>query len=69
MRRNKVNQVPSPKIVADDDRWRARDDLNTLKRAAEIQGDRNRYAAARAEGKREIKAVEKVVSKSRGRKA
>lgn len=67
--RRRSKTIPSPPVVADDDRWRARDDLNTLKRAAEIQGDRNRYAAARAEGKREIKAVEKVVSKSRGRKA
>lgn len=66
----KSNKIPSPATVADDDRWRARDDLNTLKRAAEIQGDRTRYAAARAEGKREIKSVEKVVAgPKRGRKA
>lgn len=66
--RRKPNKVPSPVTVADDNRWRAREDLSTLKRAAEIQGDKARYAAAREEGRREVKAVEKVISSGKGTK-
>ncbi|MDN7558223.1 hypothetical protein [Burkholderia orbicola] len=49
------------KISAEEARWRAEDDARSLKRAAEIMGDRGRHAAAKAHIKGEISNMQKVL--------
>lgn len=49
------------KISAEEVRWRAEDDARSLKRAAEIIGDRGRHAAAKAHIKGEISSMQKVL--------
>lgn len=36
-----------PRISAEEKKWRAQSDLETLKRASEIQADRARHSAAK----------------------
>lgn len=49
--------MPSP--VCDLD-YRARDDMQTLRRAAEITGDKSRLSAAKREAQKDMKALEKI---------
>lgn len=50
--------------------WRAEDDLRTLQRAAEIQGDTSRVRAAQQIAKRQMAALSKVAGRgaSRGKR-
>lgn len=48
---------------ASDDRWRAKDDLHTLSRAAEIGSDKGRMRAAQAEARCQMVALEIVAGK------
>lgn len=41
--------------------WQARDDMHTLKRAAEINGDAKRFKAAQAQIRREMKELKKTL--------
>jgi len=43
-----------------DESWRARDDLNTLQRAREIQNDKARIKAAEREAAAQVKAIQSV---------
>lgn len=61
-RRKKTADVAMP-MSADNDRWRAKDDLHTLSRAAEIGHDKARMRAAQAEAKRQMVALETVAGK------
>lgn len=53
-----VKPIPrSPESAADkkrEDEWRAEDDARTLLRAAEIKGDKARFAKARAWAKKRV---------------
>jgi len=49
------------KISAEDRRWMARNDVSTLVSAEEIKADSKRMSAAKAESKRQQKALGKVV--------
>ncbi|HUW56805.1 MAG TPA: hypothetical protein VMZ92_09230 [Planctomycetota bacterium] len=56
----------APAMSAEDKKWRARSDADTLMQAQEIHGDRARFKAAMAEiGRREkeIKAVKSGAGK------
>jgi hypothetical protein len=48
---------------AQEAKWRAQDDLRTLKSAAEIQSDPSRVKAAQAEAKSQLAALQRVVKK------
>jgi hypothetical protein len=52
----------------DETKWRARDDLSTLSRAAEIAADRQRLSAARAEAKKQMKSLATVAGGQRQRR-
>jgi hypothetical protein len=45
------------KISADEKRWRAESDLDSLKRAMEIKNDKARFAAAQGVAKQQIAAL------------
>lgn len=47
----------------DEKKWQAIDDMNTLSRAKEIEGDRARMTAAKREAEKKIKEMQKVVEK------
>ena len=49
-------------ISAEEKRWRARDDLETLKRADEIKKNRTRLSAAKKEAKSQMDALNKVTT-------
>jgi hypothetical protein len=44
----------------DDAKYRAEDDVRTLKRAAEVVGDKSRLAAAKAQAKKERESLDRV---------
>jgi hypothetical protein len=46
-----------------DKKWRAQDDLRTLRSAAEIQSDAARVKAAQSEAQQQMQALAKVVKK------
>lgn len=48
------------KLSVEDRRWQARNDVSTLVSAEEIKGDSKRLTAAKAESKRQQKALNKV---------
>lgn len=48
------------KVSIEDRRWEARNDLSTIVSADAIKSDPKRYAAAKAESKRQQKALAKV---------
>jgi hypothetical protein len=48
--------MPSPI----DRNWQAEDDMRTLMAAAKIKADKKRYAAAKAEAKRQLAAITAV---------
>lgn len=49
-----------PAMSADEKRWRAESDANTLARAQEIMGDKSRHGAAKAHATREAAKYAKV---------
>jgi hypothetical protein len=51
----------SIKISADEKRWRAESDLDSLKRAKEIMADKARLAAAQGIAKKQIAALGGIV--------
>lgn len=57
----------SAKQIAEDRRWKAEDDLRTLQRAKEIQGDRSRMGMCKTVAKEQMKALSGVVGKSKRR--
>lgn len=52
-----VSDYPAVSSPDETNKWRAQDDLRALQRAAEIQGDRSRLAAARKEAQAQIKVL------------
>lgn len=50
----------APTISADEKRWRAQSDADTLARAQEIMGDRSRHSAAQAHAAKEAKRYSTV---------
>jgi hypothetical protein len=61
----KKKSAPVQAAVYDDSKWRAREDLSTLSRAAEIQADKARLSAARSEAKKQMKALSSVAGSDR----
>lgn len=53
----------------DEQDWRAREDMHSLKRAAEIQSDPKRHAAAKAHAAREADSYAKVAQSKPAAKA
>ena len=51
---------PSAKERAEQDRWRARDDLRTLQQAAELAQDKGRLKAAQNEAAKQMQALAAV---------
>lgn len=63
MAKSKKAKSKGPAVAASDgmdDSWRARDDIHTLQRAAEITADKARVRAARAEADRQKKALDRI---------
>lgn len=59
-----VAKKPVMAIMGNDDaKWRAEDDMRTLTRAKEIEGDRARLAAAKRIAETKIKEMQSVVAK------
>lgn len=53
-----------PQAISDDDKkWQAEDDLRTLARAAEINKDSRRLAAAKALAKEKMADLQKIAAK------
>lgn len=48
------------RISADEKKWRAQSDLETLSRASEIQADRSRMSAVKAVAQAQVKALSRV---------
>jgi hypothetical protein len=57
------------RLSADEKKWRAQSDLETLSRAEEIKADRARMAAVRSHATQQVKALTKVTGASRASKA
>lgn len=55
-----VSDYPSSVNKVDDMKWRARDDIRTLQQAAEIQRDKARMKAAKAEAQAQVKQLSSV---------
>lgn len=55
---NKLEAMPACDLD-----YRARGDMETLRRAKEIEGDRQRLAAARREAQKDMKALEAVAKR------
>lgn len=53
------------KMTKQEKEWQAQSDLQTLKTAGEITANKQRLAAARKEGEKQIKAVKKAVKRGR----
>ena len=53
----------APRLTAQDKKWRAQDDLRTLRSAAEIQADAARVKAAQSEAQQQMQALARVVKK------
>jgi hypothetical protein len=51
------------RISADEKKWRAQSDLETLSRASEIQADKARMAAVRSHAQAQVKALTQVTGK------
>jgi hypothetical protein len=50
-----------PRMDAQEKKWRAESDADTLRRAAELQSDRTRLTAARRELERQQKATVRAI--------
>lgn len=50
-------------VMLSDNKWRAEDDMRTLSRAKEIEGDRKRMMAAQKIAVEKIKEMQQVVAK------
>jgi hypothetical protein len=62
--------VPAPRMSAEEKKWRARDDSDTLRRAQEIMADKGRHSAAKAHAQTEIKRLQNIVGvQSKGKPA
>lgn len=59
-KKRKAKEASSMPAMAEDESWRARDDLHTLQRATEITGDKSRMGAARREADRQKKSLERI---------
>lgn len=47
-------------MVSDNDNWRARDDMDTLRRAEEIKADKKRYSGAQKQAAKNIEHMSKI---------
>lgn len=56
----KIVNEAGPDTIKSDDKWRARDALDTLRRAAEIKNDKPLMRAAKAEAKAQMKILSNV---------
>lgn len=66
-RKTTKNAAPSP-AIASDRAWEAREALRTLTRADEIRSDRTLMREVKAEAKKQIKTVGKVLGGSTRKK-
>jgi len=46
--------------IAEDERWRAQDDLRTIQRAHEVVRDSARFKRAKAEAKRQKESLDRI---------
>ncbi|AJW97432.1 hypothetical protein BM43_473 [Burkholderia gladioli] len=53
---------PAPTVSADEARWRARSDADTLAQAQEIMADRKRLSAAQRSAKEQATRLDRVVN-------
>ena len=61
-------KLPSErKMTTEERRFRAEDDLRTLQRAQEIQGDRARLGDAQRVAKDQMRALDRVAGANKGR--
>lgn len=56
----------SPVVSADEKRWRARSDADTLAQAEEIKSDRSRHTAARQHASKEAQRYSRVAKPETG---
>ena len=59
-----ATKKPAVSIMMDESKWRAEEDMRTLTRAKEIEGDRSRMMAAKRIAEQKIKEMQKVVNKA-----
>lgn len=59
---------PATASMCEDDRWRAEEDMRTLRRAAEIKADPNRLGKARKVALAEMQALKNVAGSTRSAK-
>ena len=57
--------ISRPRLSKEDRLYQARDDLNTLRRAKEISGNRSRVTAAQSVARQELKALQQITKPSR----
>jgi hypothetical protein len=60
-----TKKAAPPSISADEKRWRAQSDADTLARAQEIMQDRSRHSAAQAHAAKEAKRYSSVAGGTR----
>ncbi len=53
-------QPAQPRMTAQERKWQAQSDLNTLTEAERIRADRSRLSAARSEANKQTKAIQKA---------
>lgn len=56
--KNSISKAPT--VSADEKRWRAQSDADTLARAEEIRADRSRHTAARQHASKEAQRYSRV---------
>jgi hypothetical protein len=57
------NLPKTPRLSAEDKKWRAQEDLRIMQRSQEIASDAQRLKAAQKEAQEQVKALQKVASK------
>jgi hypothetical protein len=62
-KKSTARAVPAPRMNASDKRYQAQDDLRTIQRANEIQGDKSRMSAAQKEATNQMAALSSVAKK------
>ena len=63
MKKSAPTRAAAPRLSVQDKKWRAQDDLRTLRSAAEIQSDAARVQAAQSEAQQQMQALAQVVKK------
>jgi hypothetical protein len=61
-----TKKTSQPQVSADERRWRAQSDADTLARAQEIMADKARHSAARSHAAKEAERFSKVAKTATG---